>query len=365
MTSTAELHDDPALPALAVIRARGLAVAVPALGLGRDPVELRLCNYAPGSRATFEARAGGRRFAVKLYADDPSPEAELYQALALVGLAGNAGARVPPLLAWQRDLRVLVLGWLSGPPANQLIKEGQGVRAGELAASWLRRAAALPVRVGPPCGPGRMLYQAGVSVAALGLVDRALGAAAKAVARVLGRTQPKEGALCLVHGTLYARHVYDLGDGPGVIDWQQFGQGPVELDAGMFLATISRLALRRESHGAEARRAEEAFLAGTRGLLDLGALEWYRAAGLLHLAASGLKTGNKTEPPREAPALVEEAGRRAEHAARRDSARVAAPAFAVERTALELVLAALSTTPATPAELDQIQALLDRKRQLG
>jgi hypothetical protein len=29
------------------------------------------------------------------------------------------------------------------------------------------------------------------------------------------------------------------------------------------------------------------------------------------------------------------------------------------------VLAALSATPATPAELDEIQALLDKKRQLG
>jgi len=37
---------------------------------------------------------GGRRFALKLYADDAAPEAELYAALTAAGLAGEQGARV-------------------------------------------------------------------------------------------------------------------------------------------------------------------------------------------------------------------------------------------------------------------------------
>jgi hypothetical protein len=358
MGTTADLPVDPALPGLAAIRAQGLAGAIPALDLGERPVELRLCSHAPGSRATFEVRAGDQRFAIKLYADDAAPEAELYAALTRAGLAGDRGARVPRLLTWERGLGVLALGWLEGPPANQLIKVGQGARAGELTAAWLRRAAALRVRLGPPCGAGRMLYQAGVSVAALASIDPVLGAAAKVVARNLGRGQPSEGAPHLVHGTLYARHIIDLGDGPGVIDWQQFGQGPLEIDAGMFLATISRLALRHPSSAGEVARAEQTFLDGTRGLLDARTLEWYRAAGLLHLAARGLKTGQKRHPPPEARALVDEAARRNADRAAWAETVVDSP---VPRygPALELVLQALATRPATPEELDRIRTLLN------
>jgi phosphotransferase family enzyme len=88
----------------------------------------------------------------------------------------------------------------------------------------------------------------------------------------------------LVHGTLYARHLLDLGDGPGVIDWQRFGQGPLELDAGTFLATVWRSGLRDERLASEATLAEEAFVARTAGLLNACAVAWYRAAVLLRLA---------------------------------------------------------------------------------
>src|SRR5437016_12875389 len=103
----------------------------------------------------------------------------------------------------------------------------------------------------------------------------------------LVRSQPRERSVGLVHGTLYARHILDLGDGPGVIDWQQFGQGPVEVDAGMFLATISRIGLRQESVAREATRAKEVFLEKTEHLLDLHGVSWDWAAGLLQRAASG------------------------------------------------------------------------------
>jgi len=157
------------------------------------------------------------------------------------------------------------------------------------------------------------MYQAGASVGALTAADPLLGATAKRTAKILVRTQPGEGTPHLVHSTLYARHILDMGDGPGVIDWQQFGQGPLEVDAGMFLATISRAALRHQEVADEATRAREAFLEGTRGLVDPNSLEWYWAASLLHLAASGLKTGLRTQPILGAHSLVREAAWRAEH----------------------------------------------------
>jgi hypothetical protein len=357
MKPTLNLPDDPALPGLMAIRAAGLAVAMPALALPDAPVELLLCGYTPGSRVTLEVRAADRHFAVKAYADDPTPEAVLYQAFA-AALAGATDIAVPRLLAWERDLRLLAISWLDGTPANHLIKAGQGRRAGELAATWLWRVASLPVKLGPAFGPGDLLYEVGKAVAQLGAADHALGRTAKAVGVALKRTQPKNGSPRLVHGTLYARHILDLGDGPGVIDWQRFGQGPIEIDAGMFLATLSRLGLRHDGHASEAARAEEAFLAGTQGLVDERTLAWYRAAALVHLSARLLKR----QPPPEAQAPLDEAARWAERAGIEAVATVAPAARPVRRSALELVLAALSSTPATPEELDQIRKLLDERR---
>ena len=310
-TMSSELPDDPALPGLRKIRTGGLAqvMSEPELELAA----LWMHNYVPGSRATLEARVADRRFVIKIYADDPSDEAEVYRRLAVLGLAGDFGPRVPRLLSWDRDQKILVLSWLEGPSASQLVKDGKGRRAGELAVAWLRAASGGDVRFGPPRGCGHLMYQAGASVGALTAADPLLGATAKRTAKVLVRTQPGEGTPHLVNSTLYARHILDMGDGPGVIDWQQFGQGPLEVDAGMFLATISRAALRHQEVADEATRAREAFLEGTRGLVDPNSLEWYWAASLLHLAASGLKTGLRTQPILAAHSLVREAAWRAEH----------------------------------------------------
>src|SRR5207249_4979649 len=189
--ATTELPDDPALPALAAIRALGLAAAIPGLGLDDRPVELTLRGYTPGSRATLEVRAGDRHFALKLYAEDPAPEAELYEALAAVGLVGAGPVRVPPLLARDRTLQVLAIGWLEGPTAQELLKGRRGERAGELAACWLRCAAALPVKVGLPLGAAHMVYNAGKEVVQLDAADRGLGSAARRLARILTQTLPK------------------------------------------------------------------------------------------------------------------------------------------------------------------------------
>src|ERR1043166_707015 len=252
MKPTPELPDDPALPGLVAIRELGLAAAVPALGLDGESVEFLLHRYHPGSRATLEARAGPRRFIVKTYATDPAPEATLYRVLASAGLAGGSGVRVPPLLAWERDLQVLVIGWLEGPTAEQLIAGGQGERAGELAAGWLHCAASLRLQLGSPFGASRRLEQVRKWAATLSAADAELGTVAGALARKLAQTQPRENNPRLVQGSLYAHHVLDLGDGPGLIDWQKSGQGPAELDAGVFLAAISYIGLLQEPLEGEA-----------------------------------------------------------------------------------------------------------------
>ena len=207
--------------------------------------------------------------------------------------------------------------------ANRKDKEGeshadrdrQGARAGRLAACWLRCATSLSVPLGLPLGSEQVLQLAGKWVAVLAVADPTLGAAAEALTARLGRAPPREGARGLVHGTLYPRHLLDLGDGPGVIDWDHFGQGPAELDAGAFLATLWRKGLRRPELSDETARAAEAFLAGTAGFFDQQVLAWYRAAMLLRLASHlTRRRGERLIRIRE---LLREAGRLAGIAARR------------------------------------------------
>jgi hypothetical protein len=281
---TLVLPDDPALPGLTAIRSQGLARAIPSLGID-GPAEVRLCGYTRGERATLEVRAGSRRVAIKSYATNPAGEAALYKALGTAGLAEQSGICVPPLLFQDRKLRLIVLGWLEGPTVLHLIRRGQGERAGHVAARWFRRAASLDQRFGRRRGAAHALRKASEGLSELAVADPDLGTFAVALSKVLARTRPRDGPLRLVHGTLYDRHILDLGDRTGVIDWQRFGRGPLELDAGVFLATISRVALRHEPLREAVSHAEKAFREGTAGLLDETALAWHQASALFRLAA--------------------------------------------------------------------------------
>src|SRR5262245_28316992 len=281
MKPTDLLPDDATLPGLVAIRAVGLARAVPGLHLGDEPVQLRLVGYSRGLRATLEAHAGDRHFAIKCFARDPSAEAEAYAFLESAGLASDgSGIRVPRVLAFERPLMILVIGWLEGPSGNDLINNGAGARAGILAARWIERSAALEARVRRAAGSGEILARAGHWTIALAAADPSLGVMAATLTRRLADTVQPEPTIHLVNGRFYVRHVLDLGDAAGVIDWDNFGCGCLEIDAGMFLAGLWR-ARRHESKAQEATRAESAFLRHTGGLLDARRLAWYRAGALL------------------------------------------------------------------------------------
>src|SRR5262249_8473980 len=155
MRKLSEIPHDSGLPALVAILAVGLAAAVPGLGLDDDDiVGIDLLAHKPDSRPTLGLLTrDGRHWAPKARAQAPSHEDPPHQAPAASGLCGDSGDRAPPLLFWDRDLRLLVFGWLEGKTAHQLLREGQGERAAALAAGWLRRMAALPIRLGKTIGP--------------------------------------------------------------------------------------------------------------------------------------------------------------------------------------------------------------------
>src|SRR5438094_9728962 len=120
---TLSLPGDPALPGLETLREYGVAETLPELDLGDLAVELRLCNYVEGSRVTFEARTEGRRFAIKMYADDATLEATLYRKPARVGLTSEVRARVLRRLAFTPELHVLAISCLNVKTAYRLVRD--------------------------------------------------------------------------------------------------------------------------------------------------------------------------------------------------------------------------------------------------
>src|SRR5439155_1347516 len=141
------------------------AAATPDLGSlasARQPLAnpiARIMSFRDSLGLSAEQIAALHAIADSLDVRSQSMQAALCRALGAAGLAGDSGARVPPLLAWDHDLRVLVIGWLEGPTTHELVKQGQGRRAGELAAQWLRRTASLQVKLGLPFGAAGMMHE--------------------------------------------------------------------------------------------------------------------------------------------------------------------------------------------------------------
>ena len=83
----------------------------------------------------------------------------------------------------------------------------------------------------------------------------------------LAANMPPPGYTDLRHGGFYLSHVFDLVDGPGVIDWDTFRQGPVEVDAGM-LCAAARSEMYQPEHERATQRAIAVFLDEVDDLVD-------------------------------------------------------------------------------------------------
>jgi Phosphotransferase enzyme family len=274
--------EDPVLPALASGRHDMLAAALARVGL-RGGYTVALLKHHPGLRCTLAIAAGTDRYVVKLFADAATVLAlsAVHQVLAGVGLASGRGPSVPRLVGVDTDAALLVTEMYSACPATELIERGEPDRAGWLAAQWLRAAATLRVTLGDPYDPPHALEDVDRYVYTIGSAAGELGGRAGAVRDRLAADMPPPGHSDLRHGGFYLSHVFDLGDGPGVIDWDTFRQGPVEVDAGMLCAMAARWAVHRPDHAGAAQRAVGVFLDEVDDLVDPARLRWYWAAALL------------------------------------------------------------------------------------
>jgi aminoglycoside phosphotransferase (APT) family kinase protein len=299
-----DLPFDPALSGLDVVRRRGIAGALPGLDLGPGPVEVALRGHTRGKLMTLEVRSERRHLAVKIHGRDPQPEIELHEALASA-LAGDPVPQMPRIAGWERRHGIVAFDWMEGPSAEELIAGGDGARAGTLAASWLRRAATLAIRLGNPLGASRIVQRMSKWVATLGLASASLGAAAEAQAQLLEDTRPKDLSVRLIHASTHREHVLEVGGRVGLISWSHFAQGPLELDAGLFLASIAGQGLEDEALAGETTRARDAFFAGVGESLDPQGLAWFQRAALVRLAYNQVEQGKGDDRLALAGALLE------------------------------------------------------------
>jgi hypothetical protein len=305
-TDAPALPRDPDIPALEEIRRRGVEAVFAEAGL-RRPTAVRVARHHPGLRCTLIARGeGGSDAVIKAYAykEDPWPQVELLERWAGGGPAAGPAPSVPRLLAFHSRLALVATGWLEGPTAEELIASGEGERAGTLAAQWLRAASSIAIDVGPLFGPRAALNDAARSARAVEDDRASLGRELWRLVRELAAEPPPETRPIVGNGSFRAEHVLDLGDRPGVIDWDGFRRGAIELEGGMFLAGLSFLSADRSALEAEALAACEAFRSDLADAADERALAWYRAGALARLA--------KFRPyeagwPERAAALIEEA----------------------------------------------------------
>jgi hypothetical protein len=277
------LPEDPRMPALAAVATRGIARVLTELGVSEAVGEdVALLKYHAGSRCTFYVPTTTGGVAVKAYARDPGPVVDVLRRLAKRGLASGVPPTVAPLVAWDATLRLVVTKWFGTPSAGELVASARGARAGELAAAWLRRTVGLREHADYVFSTETALRHARSRARIIGRLDAQLGAKAQSVVAELAHRAPAGRPMALSHGSLYAAHVFDLGTGPGVIDWDRFRLAAPELDAGMFEATLIVLSL-DPRHADEARTAIDAFQRGIEELVDAHALSWHKAAALLSL----------------------------------------------------------------------------------
>jgi hypothetical protein len=256
------------------------------VGLSAHGAEARLLKHHPGKRCTFRVDLDGEPVAVKLYANDPSPLANLLHRFELCGLATGREATVPPLLGFDGALWFIVTGWLHGPSGSELISSGAGERAAGLALDWLQAAARVSIELGERYGPAEILAVTRERVRRIAAVDAGLGSLASLQYERLGSDRPADGPTNVRHASFKPNSMIDIG-GPGLIDWDGFRQGALEFEAAGFLAALSRMSQGSRSSVEKIEQlqiAKRAFRGGITGQVDERALGWYLVADLVKIA---------------------------------------------------------------------------------
>jgi phosphotransferase family enzyme len=298
---------DASLPALTALNADGPNALLERSGIVAAVERISVLKHHRGERMTLLLETSSGRMVLKAFLPDPSPQIELMHELAARGLASGSPPTAAPLLGFDRSLRFLVFQWLGGPRAGEIISQGGGRRGGEVGAAWLQIVPSIDIALGEVWGQKRMDREIRRWAAKIEVISPSLGRQAYELAARLAATYPAPERYVLSHGSFSHSHVFDMGAGPGLVDWDSFCRAPIELDAGRFLANLTRLVLAAEPvWWPEAAEASREFRSGIAEVTDPRAVEWYRAAKQLKISMH-LATRRRTGWQERCPVILEDA----------------------------------------------------------
>lgn len=285
MNELALVPKDPRIPALAAFARMGLDPALNRAGIRGSFHDARVVRYVPGSRLTLRADRAAGPVAIKAYAKPLARTVAALEALASAGFASGRSPTAAPLLGFDASLRFTVTSWFDAPSGWDLLESGNGHRAGELGAYWLVATHSAGITTEMAYGPTEVLDQARRWASHISNSHPSLQPKASRFVRRLGADMPDPGDNPgLRHGAFGLKHLFDLGDGPGVIDWDSPKYGVVEVDAAMFLAKLCNYAIRSPELASEACRASDVLRTGISEIVDPTDLLWYEAASCLKCA---------------------------------------------------------------------------------
>ena len=270
------LPRDAALPALSLFDDGADIGRLRTLGIRGTVVARVPLGYHPGRRCTLRLVTDEAAYIVKVFARRAE---RVHTVLTALADADFAAVRVPRVLGFDPDVQVLVTDEFPPATLEDLVAQGQGARAGTLAAAWITATQSADLQLGRPIDPLDSIAKHGRRADSFhdgDLADR--------LRRVLSLLAPRlstaaEGRV-LLHGSFKLEHLHDCGDAVGPIDWDGYRQGPPEYDAATFLATAAGIASEHPEWAGAIAEARTAFLEGCGDGLDPSALRTFEILAL-------------------------------------------------------------------------------------
>jgi hypothetical protein len=306
--AASNLPADDGIPALRASRRNELIGFLARCGLPEDHRRIQVLKHHRGSRCTMRVWSDRSSLLVKAYAQDPSDIAGVYRLLDERGLGTGRPPTASPFRGYDPSLHVIGLGWLEGLGGKTLLERGGGHLAGKLAAQWLLASRELDFDRAPVYEPATVVSWGRKWVGLLEPQQSDIGRRMRGICDLLEARPPRLWPESLRHGSYSASHVIDLGGGPGIVDWDSFRRGRLELDAGHYLAYLSRFAGGRTRLSDDCRSAAVSFRSSLEGAVENSDLAWFKAAALVRLAWY-LCRRKPSRWAKRATALLEEARR--------------------------------------------------------
>jgi hypothetical protein len=262
-----------------------------------------LVDHKPGQRAVVHYRGSqsGDPFTVygKAYPERTRAACvhELMHRLCDEAFAGASGLRVPRPLGFEPDLALVVYAPIVGVPLDRLAATPELLVALGGAARWLAVLHRSPLQLDRTLDVAHEMTNARIWAGLVSRRDPRAGAAAGWLADALQSGRPAVETRGPIHKDFHYGHVI-VGDGVGVVDFDEVRLGDPNFDLAHFAANLYLLAVRTGAPPATRDRWLDEFLAaysGATGWEPSAGFGWFAAYTCVKIAKQ-MATGRGPRP---------------------------------------------------------------------